>query len=87
MALLDLFRAKKKNDTACLAKERLQIIVSERRCQVSGGPSYLPRLKEDILQVLSKYVSVEPNMVNISLEQRSNNLSVLELNVKLPKQS
>lgn len=84
MSLLQFFRPKK-NDTANLAKERLQIIVAERRNQGSANPSYLPQLKEDILQVLSKYVSVDPSMVNVSLEQGDDDLSVLELNIQLPE--
>ncbi|TVO37689.1 cell division topological specificity factor MinE [Vibrio algivorus] len=84
MSLLQFFRPKKK-DTANLAKERLQIIVAERRNQGSANPSYLPQLKEDILQVLSKYVSVDPSMVNVNLEQGDDDLSVLELNIQLPE--
>ena len=44
MSLLQFFRPKKK-DTANLAKERLQIIVAERRNHGSTNPSYLPQLK------------------------------------------
>ncbi|MFV0575640.1 MAG: cell division topological specificity factor MinE [Vibrio sp.] len=83
MSLLQFFRPKKK-DSANLAKERLQIIVAERRNHGSANPSYLPQLKEDILQVLSKYVAVDPSMVNVSLEQGDDDLSVLELNIQLP---
>lgn len=83
MALLEFFRPQKKA-TANIAKERLQIIVAERR---NGGPapSYLPQLKEDILKVISKYVNVSPEMVTVSLEQKEEDLSVLELNVTLPE--
>ncbi|MBD1571820.1 MULTISPECIES: cell division topological specificity factor MinE [Vibrio] len=84
MSLLQFFRPKK-NDTANLAKERLQIIVAERRNQGSTSPSYLPQLKEDILKVLSKYVNVDPEMVNVTLEQGDDDLSVLELNIQLPE--
>ncbi|PWI34326.1 cell division topological specificity factor MinE [Vibrio albus] len=83
MSLLEFFRPQKKA-SASMAKERLQIIVAERRSQSSSSPSYLPQLKEDILQVLAKYVEVDPSMVNVALEQTDDDLSVLELNVKLP---
>lgn len=83
MSLLEFFRPQKKA-SASTAKERLQIIVAERRSHSSGSPSYLPQLKEDILQVLAKYVEVDPSMVNVALEQSDDDLSVLELNVKLP---
>jgi cell division topological specificity factor len=83
VSLLEFFRPQKKT-SAGLAKERLQIIVAERRSQGNSSASYLPQLKEDILKVLSKYVEVDPSMVNVSLEQGDDDLSVLELNVKLP---
>lgn len=85
MSLLEFFRPKKKDDTANLAKERLQIIVAERRNHGSKTPSYIPQLKEDILQVISKYVAIDPSMVNVTLEQGDEDLSVLELNVQLPE--
>ncbi len=75
MSLLEFFRPQKKT-SASLAKERLQIIVAERRSQNDPAPSYLPQLKEDILKVISKYVAIDPSMVD--------DISVLELNVKLP---
>lgn len=83
MSLLDFFRTSKPS-TASTAKERLQIIVAERRNQGDALPAYLPQLKNDILEVLAKYVNTDPSMVNISLEHSDDNLSVLELNVKLP---
>lgn len=83
MSLLDFFRSSKPS-TASTAKERLQIIVAERRNQGDALPAYLPQLKKDILDVLAKYVTTDPNMVQISLEHTDDNLSVLELNVKLP---
>ncbi|GLQ71854.1 cell division topological specificity factor MinE [Vibrio penaeicida] len=83
MSLLEFFRPQKKT-SANVAKERLQIIVAERRNEGSDAPTYLPQLKEDILKVISKYVDIDPEMVNVSLEQNDDDLSVLELNVKLP---
>ncbi|HAH03310.1 MAG TPA: cell division topological specificity factor MinE, partial [Vibrio sp.] len=53
MSLLEFFRPQKKT-TANLAKERLQIIVAERRSHDDPAPSYLPQLKEDILKCIAK---------------------------------
>ncbi|MDN3613475.1 MAG: cell division topological specificity factor MinE [Vibrio gallaecicus] len=83
MSLLEFFRPQKKT-TANLAKERLQIIVAERRSHGDPSPSYLPQLKEDILKVIAKYVDVDPSMVDLSFEHKDDDISVLELNVKLP---
>jgi cell division topological specificity factor len=83
MSLLEFFRPKKQA-SASLAKERLQIIVAERRSQDDPAPNYLPQLKEDILKVIAKYVSINPDMVELSFEHKGDDLSVLELNVRLP---
>ncbi|CAH0533301.1 Cell division topological specificity factor [Vibrio stylophorae] len=82
MALLEFFRPQKKT-SANVAKERLQIIVAERRSQ-DQQPSYLPQLKQDILDVIRKYVAISPEQVTVTLDQREEDLAVLELNVTLP---
>ncbi|WP_299014626.1 cell division topological specificity factor MinE [uncultured Photobacterium sp.] len=84
MALLEFFRPKKPT-SASLAKERLQIIVAERRSAGQGEPSYLPQLKQDILEVIRKYVEITPDQVSVNLDQKEEDLSVLELNVTLPE--
>lgn len=83
MALLEFFRPKKPT-TASVAKERLQIIVAERRTANQSTPSYLPQLKQDILEVIRKYVEISPEQVTVNLDQKEEDLSVLELNVTLP---
>lgn len=83
MALLDFFLSRKKT-TANIAKERLQIIVAERR-RGDSEPHYLPQLKRDILEVICKYVQIDPEMVTVALEQKGDDISVLELNVTLPE--
>ncbi len=83
MALLEFFRPKKPT-TASVAKERLQIIVAERRSADQGAPSYLPQLKQEIQDVIRKYVEISPEQVTVNLDQKEEDLSVLELNVTLP---
>ncbi|MFB9133692.1 cell division topological specificity factor MinE [Vibrio sp. AK197] len=83
MSLLEFFRPNKKA-SASLAKERLQIIVAERRSQNEPSPAYLPQMKEDILAVIKKYVAIDPSMVDLSFEQKDEDIAVLELNVRLP---
>ncbi|TCV99973.1 cell division topological specificity factor MinE [Biostraticola tofi] len=83
MALLDFFLSRKKT-TANIAKERLQIIVAERR-RGDSEPHYLPQLKRDILEVICRYVQIDPEMVSVQLEQKEGDISILELNVTLPE--
>ncbi|CAH0151413.1 cell division topological specificity factor MinE [Erwinia aphidicola] len=83
MALLDFFLSRKKS-TANIAKERLQIIVAERR-RGDSEPHYLPQLKRDILEVICKYVKIDPEMLSVKLDQKDDDISILELNVTLPE--
>lgn len=82
MALLDFFLARKKN-SAAVAKERLQIIVAQQR-RLGQEPHYLPELKRDLLQVICRYVNIDPDQLTLQLEQKSEDISVLELNITLP---
>lgn len=84
MNLMSYFRSQKKA-SASLAKERLQIIVARERTG-RGGPDYLPLLKEELLNVIRKYVQVDPEAVKIALD-REGDCEILELNVTLPESS
>ncbi|AWB67933.1 cell division topological specificity factor MinE [Saccharobesus litoralis] len=84
MSLLNYFR-KDKKPAASVAKERLQIIVAhERNTFRHNGPDYLPDLERDILAVIRKYVDIDTDAVSVQLDQKNDDLSVLELNVTLP---
>lgn len=81
MGLLALFRSKPA--TANIAKERLRIIVAQQRGG-RGGPDYLPLLRRELLQVIHKYVNVDPDAVQINLEREAGH-EVLEFSVALPE--
>lgn len=83
MSILDYFRSTKKSNTASLAKERLQIIVAHQRGG-RGAPDYFPKMKQEIIEVIRKYVQISEDQVSVQLDQNDDNLSVLELNVTLP---
>ena len=80
MSLLDFFLRPRKENTARVAKERLQIIVAHER-STRGGPDYLPQLKQDLLDVIRKYVQIDPDKITVQLDKKSDELSVLELNI------
>src|SRR5262245_55342029 len=67
MGLLALFR--RNPPSASVAKERLRIIVAQERSARSGGPDYLPLLRGELLEVIRKYVNVDPGATQISLER------------------
>jgi cell division topological specificity factor len=83
MGLLDYFRSTRPKGSASVAKERLQILVAHDRMQ-RGGPSYLPQLKQEILEVIRKYVEVDMSAVSVKYEQEESH-EVLELNIILPE--
>jgi cell division topological specificity factor len=85
MVLLDFLLSHRKQ-TANIAKERLQIIVADRR-RGDIEPPYLTDLKRDILAVIYKYIQIDPQMLHVQFAQKDNDISVLELNVTLPEQA
>ena len=49
-----------------------------------GQPDYMPLLERELLEVIRRYVHVDDDAIQISLDSEDN-CSVLELNVTLPK--
>jgi len=81
MGILD-FLKRKPEPTAVVAKERLRIIVAQERSN-RGAPDYLPLLRNELLEVIKKYVNVDLEAININVERDSGH-EVLELSVALP---
>lgn len=81
MAILDYLLRKRKK-SATVAKERLQIILAREHADRSG-PDYLPELKKDILAVVEKYVAIDHEQIQVTLENNGN-CEILELNITLP---
>ncbi len=84
MKLMDFFRSSRKG-SASVAKERLQILVAHDRAQ-RNSPSYLPKLQKEILEVIRRYVAVDPDAVSVNYEQEGHR-EILELNIVLPDQA
>ena len=83
MSLLSFLLGEKKK-TANVAKERLQIILAHERGKLGGRrPDYLPALQRELIAVISKYVSINPEDIKVNLE-RQDDLEVLEVKIELP---
>jgi cell division topological specificity factor len=83
MSLLSFLLGEKKK-TATVAKERLQIILAHERSGRGGSrPDYLPQLQQELVAVISKYVSIKPGDIRVHLEKQDN-LEVLEVKIELP---
>ena len=81
MALLSfLFGNKPKS--AGIAKERLKLIIAHQRGDSSGPPDYLPALQKELMEVISKYIKVDPADINVNIEKQGN-VEMLEVNIVL----
>jgi cell division topological specificity factor len=75
MNILELIFRRPQKNSAAVAKERLQIIVSHERSSNQN------------IEVIAKYFTgIDKNSVRVEL-QRMGSCSVLELNVALPEQA
>jgi cell division topological specificity factor len=69
--------------SAAVAKERLQIILAHERTG-RGTLDFLPALQKDLIEVISRYVKVNPDDIKVSLEKQDD-FEVLEVNIVLPE--
>jgi cell division topological specificity factor len=92
ISLLRLFRSRNAipaptatTSTAEVARERLQILLAHERSQVSGQPDLLARLHEEILAVVSRHVTLDPDKVVVRMD-RGKHVSTLEVDIELPNE-
>lgn len=83
MGLLSFFRTATDDTSAKLAKDRLQVLIAHERSD-RNGPDYLPQLRQDILEVIKKYVKVGDESLTVQLETQDD-CDILELNITLPE--
>jgi cell division topological specificity factor len=83
MSWLNFFRGKRDEaSSASVAKDRLQIILAHERSS-RDGEDFLPRLQQELLAVVARYVQVDANKVQVNLE-RGEGMSTLAIGVELP---
>jgi cell division topological specificity factor len=82
MGILD-FLKRNPEATASVARERLRISVAQER-STRGAPDYLPLMRNELLEVIKKYVHVDLEAININFERDSGH-EILELSVTLPE--
>jgi cell division topological specificity factor len=83
MGFLDYFKRQPK--TAAIAKDRLQIIVARERTVTREVADYLPKLQQELLQVIAKYELIDLGNVTVNVD-KSGDVEVLELNIVLNEQ-
>ena len=80
MSIFDFLKPKK--NTAAVAKDRLRIIIAQERSTL-GGRDYLPLLRQELLEVIRKYVSVDADAVKVDLVKEGEH-DILDISVALP---
>ena len=82
MSLLDFFRQKRDKPSAETAKDRLQIVLAHERIS-RDGDDFLPRLEKELMQVIARYVELDPGKAVVKLD-RGEDVSTLEIEIELP---
>ena len=87
MSWLDFFRARKAAEAdapppASQAKERLQIVLAHERIG-RAREDFLPKLQQELVAVVARYVAIDPGKVNINLD-RGGDMSTLAIEIELP---
>jgi cell division topological specificity factor len=80
--LLDFFKLNRQPPSAATAKQRLQVIIAHERT-TGAAYDFLPLLQRELLEVIRKYVEIDPNKVKVDIE-KGESISVLEVNIELP---
>ena len=82
MALADFFR---KKTSGSVAKDRLKLVLVSDRANCS--PEIMEQMKNDIIQVISKYMDIDTEALNIQItqtESEGNNGTVPALFANIP---
>jgi cell division topological specificity factor len=79
MNIFNLFR---KQPTAPIARDRLQILLSHERT-IAGGSDLVAILREEILAVIKKHVQVDSEKVQVKMD-RGESVSMLEVDIEIP---
>ncbi len=79
MNLLNFFS---RRATAPVARDRLQILLAHERT-IASGSDLVALLREEILAVIKKHVSVEAEKVQVKMD-RGDAVSTLEVDIEIP---
>jgi len=82
MSFLSFFRSQKKT-SATVAKDRLQLILINER-STGDAPDYLPRLRKELIEVISRYVKIDPNDIQVNMD-RQDAMEILEVKIEMPQ--
>lgn len=78
MSIFSLFRKQK---SAPLARERLQVLLAHERA--SSSTDLVAVLREEILGVIARHVQIDNDRVHVKMD-RDEHFSILEIDVEIP---
>lgn len=79
---MNIFRLFRKQRSAPMARERLQILLAHERASVDSD--LVSILREEILAVIAKHVQVDRDKVQVKMD-RDEHVSMLEIDVEIPR--
>jgi cell division topological specificity factor len=79
---MNLFSLFKSRPSAPVARDRLQVLLSHERT-IAGGSDLVALLREEILAVIKKHVSVDTDKVLVKMD-RGDSVSMLEVEIEIP---
>ena len=85
MSFLARLFGEKKSKTAETAKNRLSLLIAHERTGGTPAADFLPALQRELIEVISKYVAVNPDDIKVQLDKQDN-MDVLEVTIILPEQ-
>jgi cell division topological specificity factor len=77
--MLRFFRPRR---SAPIARERLKVLLAHEHMEL-GKPDLVASLREEILAVIHKHVSVEPENVRVTAD-RTEKMSTLTVDIEIP---
>jgi cell division topological specificity factor len=79
---MNIFRLFKSESSAPVARERLQILLEYERRR-PGDKDLAAVLRDEIIAVVSRHVSVDPDRVQVKLD-RKDRISTLAVDIQFP---
>lgn len=79
---MNLRRLFSRSQSAPAARERLQVLLAHERASV-GGSDLVSKLRDEILQVISKHMQIDSEKVNVTMD-RGAQVSTLAVDIEIP---
>ncbi|MES0807861.1 MULTISPECIES: cell division topological specificity factor MinE [unclassified Roseibium] len=73
----------KRNESASVAKNRLQILLAHERADNGTDAALISSLREEILAVVAKKIDIDPDAVRLEMD-RDGDVTTLGIDIELP---